>query len=40
MTANVFPDDVRATEDAGMNAHIGKPCSAEKLVDVLSHLTA
>ena len=40
MTANVFPDDVRATEDAGMNAHIGKPCSAKKLVDVLSHLTA
>ena len=40
MTANVFPDDVRATEDAGMTAHIGKPCSAEKLVDVLSHLTA
>ena len=40
MTANVFPDDVRATEDAGMNAHIGKPCSAKKLVAVLSHLTA
>lgn len=40
MTANVFPDDVRATEDAGMTAHIGKPYSAEKLVDVLSHLTA
>ncbi len=34
------PSNVMATKDSGMNAHIGKLCSAEKLVAVLSHLTA
>ena len=34
------PSNVVAPEDVGMNAHIGKLCSAEKLGAVLSHLTA
>lgn len=40
MTANIFPEDIRATQEAGMNAHIGKPCSAEKLIAVLASLVS
>ncbi len=38
MTANVFADDVKATQDAGMNAHIAKPFNAANLIAVLARL--
>ena len=38
MTANVFTDDVKATQDAGMNAHIAKPFNAANLIAVLARL--
>ena len=31
MTANAFQEDVQASLDAGMNAHIAKPVDAEKV---------
>ena len=31
MTANAFRDDKQACFDAGMNAHIAKPLSAEQI---------
>ncbi len=38
MTANAFDDDVRATLEAGMNEHLGKPVDPGKLYAVLADL--
>ena len=35
MTANAFVEDIRACEQAGMNAHVAKPISPQQLTDVL-----
>ena len=35
LTANAFESDVRATLDAGMNAHLAKPVDADQLYDTL-----
>ncbi len=36
MTANAFDEDVRASMNAGMNAHIAKPIEPDKLFGVVS----
>lgn len=36
MTADAFADDIRKSEEAGMNAHISKPVDVEKLEEALS----
>lgn len=38
MTANAFEEDVRATLDAGMNEHLGKPVDPNRLYSVLAEL--
>lgn len=35
MTANAFAEDVKASIDAGMNAHLAKPIVIEDLVNVI-----
>ncbi|MDD3747318.1 MAG: response regulator [Anaerostipes sp.] len=35
MTANAFDEDVRASLDAGMNAHLSKPIEPEKLYECI-----
>ncbi|MDO4197842.1 MAG: ATP-binding protein [Erysipelotrichaceae bacterium] len=35
MSSNAFMEDIRKSEDAGMNAHISKPMDIEKLYEVL-----
>lgn len=35
MTADAFPDDIRKSEEAGMNGHISKPVDIEMLEDTL-----
>jgi CheY-like chemotaxis protein len=35
MTANVAPEDIRACDEAGMNAHIGKPIDEDFLLSTL-----
>ncbi len=35
VTANAFESDVRATREAGMNAHLAKPTDADELYDTL-----
>lgn len=35
MTADAFADDIRKSEDAGMNAHVSKPVDIEMLEDAL-----
>lgn len=39
MTANAFTEDRIAARKAGMSVHIAKPLKAEKLIEVLYHLT-
>ncbi|MGN1164101.1 MAG: response regulator, partial [Candidatus Ornithospirochaeta sp.] len=36
MTANAFEDDVKASMEAGMNAHISKPIDFERLKAVIA----
>ena len=36
MTANAFAEDVQASMDAGMNAHIAKPLIMEEVIKVIS----
>ncbi len=38
MTANTLDKDLRATKNAGMNAHLNKPIETEKLYSTLSEL--
>ena len=37
MTANAFDDDVRATREAGMNAHLSKPIEISEVVDAIAY---
>ena len=37
MTANAFEDDVRASREAGMNAHLSKPIDLIQLTKAVSH---
>lgn len=36
MTANSFAEDVQASLDAGMNAHLSKPIVPEKMLKTIS----
>ena len=36
MTANAFDEDVRATQEAGMNAHLSKPIDMEEVIRTVS----
>jgi len=38
MTANAFDDDIKSTQDAGMNAHLSKPIDVNELYNVLARL--
>ena len=38
MSANVFVEDVQASRDAGMNAHLGKPIDLDKICRVLQEI--
>ena len=38
LTANTFDDDVKASLQAGMNAHLSKPVDADQLVRILGEL--
>ena len=38
MTANAFAEDIKAAEDAGMNAHIAKPLDVAKMMETLTEL--
>jgi len=40
MSANAFPDDIRRSLDAGINAHLAKPMDAQKLYAVVCRLLA
>ena len=40
MTANVFKEDIEKSEEAGMNAHLGKPIDIGEMVSVLAHYLA
>ncbi len=35
VTANAFADDIQTSIEAGMNGHVSKPLSAEKLIDAI-----
>ena len=37
MTANAFDDDVKATRDAGMNAHLSKPIDIHKVISTIAY---
>lgn len=36
MTANAFPEDIQASKDAGMSAHLSKPIDIESLETIIS----
>ncbi|WP_440300820.1 response regulator [Huintestinicola butyrica] len=36
MTANAFVEDIQASLDSGMNAHIAKPLVMEEVIKVIS----
>ena len=36
MTANAFAEDIQASLDSGMNAHIAKPLVMEEVIKVIS----
>jgi len=38
MTANAFMEDVRLSQDAGMDEHVSKPVDLKRLQDILSRL--
>jgi CheY-like chemotaxis protein len=38
MTANAFADDKKACEEAGMNAHVGKPIDLNVLAATIAKL--
>lgn len=40
VSANAFADDRRLSREAGMDAHLSKPVSAQELVEALAHLAA
>lgn len=40
VSANAFADDRRLSREAGMNAHLSKPVSAQELVEALAHIVA
>ena len=40
VSANAFADDRRLSREAGMNAHLSKPVSAQELVEALAHIAA
>ena len=40
VSANAFADDRRLSSEAGMNAHLSKPVSAQELVEALAHIAA
>ena len=35
MTANAFAEDVRASKEAGMNAHVAKPLNLDQLLTTI-----
>ena len=37
MTANAFESDIRATEQAGMNAHLSKPIDIDEVIKITAH---
>ncbi|MCI5722228.1 MAG: response regulator [Firmicutes bacterium] len=37
MTANAFAEDVQASLDAGMDAHIAKPLVMDEVIEVVSN---
>lgn len=40
VSANAFADDRKLSREAGMNAHLSKPVSAQELVEALAHIAA
>lgn len=40
VSANAFADDRKLSREAGMDAHLSKPVSAQELVEALAHLAA
>ena len=40
MTANAFDDDVRATREAGMNAHLSKPINVDEVIKNIAFFSA
>ena len=40
VSANAFADDRRLSREAGMDAHLSKPVSAQELVEALAHMAA
>ena len=36
MTANAFAEDIQASKDAGMNAHLAKPIDVEKMMKTIA----
>lgn len=36
MSANSYPEDIRASKEAGMNAHLGKPVSEKTLISAVA----